>query len=97
MRPELNRCGIPCLYQLFGAVWGALRGAERQGADSNRPDVEARIAPRWQLGHAAVPPARIAFSVEHGERTAEVPAASTPVPYQAAFSAGATGTRHTDG
>jgi hypothetical protein len=71
---------------------------ERQGADSNRPDLESRIAVQWQLDHACgVAPAQIVLSSEHGDRTAVVLASSIPSLYKKTFSAGATGKSHTDG
>ncbi len=71
---------------------------ERQGSDSNRPDIEGRIVGQWQLDHApGVAPAQIILSGERGERTAIVQAASIPVAYQKTFAAGATGSSHTNG
>jgi hypothetical protein len=71
---------------------------ERQGPDSNRPDLEARLVGQWQLDHApAVPPAQIILSAEHGDRTAIVLAAAIPAAYQKTFATGATGSSHTDG
>jgi hypothetical protein len=71
---------------------------ERQGPDSNRPDLEGRLVAQWQLDHApAVPPAQIILSAEHGDRTAIVLAAAIPAAYQKTFSTGATASSHTDG
>lgn len=71
---------------------------ERQGADSNRPDLEARVVAQWQLDHApGVPPAQVILSGEYGKRTAVVQAASVPSAYRDTFSTGATGSSHTDG
>jgi hypothetical protein len=71
---------------------------ERQGADSNRPDLEGRLVGQWQLDRAAgVPPAQIIVSAEHGDRTAIVLASAVPSAYQKTFAAGATGNSHTDG
>ena len=71
---------------------------ERQGADSNRPDLEGRLVGQWQLDHAPmVPPAQIILSAEHGNRTAIVLASAIPAAYQKTFATGAKGSSHTDG
>lgn len=71
---------------------------ERQGPDSNQPDIEARIVGQWQLDHAAaVPPAQIIFSAERGKRKAIVLASAIPVAYQNSFPTGVTGSSHTNG
>ena len=71
---------------------------ERQGVDSNRPDIEGRIVAQWQLDHApGVAPAQFIVSGERGNRTAIVQAASIPGAYQKTFATGATGSSHTDG
>ncbi|MGB6721839.1 MAG: hypothetical protein WBE72_13670 [Terracidiphilus sp.] len=71
---------------------------ERQGPDSNRPDMEARLVGQWQLDHApGVAPAEIVLSAEHGDRTAIVLASAVPAAYAKTFATGATGSSHTDG
>jgi hypothetical protein len=71
---------------------------ERQGPDSNRPDLEGRVVGQWQLDHApAVPPVQLIFSAEYGKRTAIVLASAIPAAYQKTFATGATGSSHTDG
>lgn len=71
---------------------------ERQGPDSNRPDLEGRIVAQWQLDHApGVAPAQIILSAEHGDRAAIVLASAVPSAYQATFATGATASSHTDG
>ena len=81
---------------------------ERQGPDSARPTVEARIVAQFQLDHApGVAPAQIIFSGEQGERKAVVLAAAVPtLPgtdprganyFKSAFSQGATVSSNTDG
>ena len=71
---------------------------ERQGADSNRPELEGRLAAQWQLDHApGVAPAQFIVSLEHGGRTAIVAAASIPTAYQKTFAAGVKGSSNTDG
>jgi hypothetical protein len=52
---------------------------ERQGPDSNTPQVEGRIVGQWQLDHApGVAPAQLIFSFEEGHRTAIVLGAAVP-------------------
>lgn len=71
---------------------------ERQGPDSDRPTVEARIVAQFQLDHApGVAPAQIIFSGEQGERKAIVLASAIPQAYKSAFPSGATVTSNTDG
>jgi hypothetical protein len=71
---------------------------ERQGPDSNRPDLEGRLVAQWQMDRApGVASAQIIFSAEHGRRTAIVPAASIPSEYQKTFARGATGSSDTYG
>jgi hypothetical protein len=71
---------------------------ERQGADSNRPDVEGRIVGQWQLDRApGVAPAQLIVSMEHGERRAVLQAASVPTAYQKTFATGASGSSQTYG
>jgi hypothetical protein len=71
---------------------------ERQGPDSNRPDVEGRLVAQWQLDHAAgVAPAQLIVSGEQGKRTAIVLAAAVPAAYKGTFAAGATGSSHSNG
>jgi hypothetical protein len=56
---------------------GQLAQAEREGADSGRPEVEARVALQFQLDKApAVAPAQITFSGVQGRREAIVPTAA---------------------
>ena len=71
---------------------------ERQGADSNRPDLEGRLVGQWQLDHApGVAPAQIIMSGERGNRTAIVLASAIPAAYQRTFATGTTAASHTDG
>ena len=63
---------------------------ERQGADSGKPEVQARVVGQWQLDHAAgVAPAQIIVSGVRGERTVDVDAAAVPAAFKAAFPHGA--------
>jgi len=63
---------------------------ERQGSDSGRPEVQARVVTQFQIDKApGVPPAQIIFSGVQGERTALVRAADVPMAFKAAFPRGA--------
>ncbi|HEY2497660.1 MAG TPA: hypothetical protein VGK24_11360 [Candidatus Angelobacter sp.] len=63
---------------------------ERQGADSGKPEIQARVVGQWQLDHAAgVVPAQIIISGVRGERTVDVDAAAVPAAFKAAFPTGA--------
>jgi hypothetical protein len=53
---------------------------ERQGPDSNSPQVEGRIVGQWQLDHApGVAPAQLIFSFEEGNRAAIVLGSAVPL------------------
>jgi hypothetical protein len=53
---------------------------ERQGPDSNTPQVEGRLVGQWQLDHApGVAPAQLIVSFEEGNRTAIVLGSAVPV------------------
>ena len=74
---------------------------ERQGPDSNRPEIQGRIVGQWQLDHAkGVAPAQIIFSGFNGKRTATVLAsaiaASAPA-YASTFATGAVASSKQDG
>jgi hypothetical protein len=63
---------------------------ERQGPDSNAPQVEGRIVGQWQLDHApGVAPAQLIFSFEEGNRTAVVLGSAVPAAFKEAFPTGA--------
>lgn len=63
---------------------------ERQGADSGRPEVQARLVFQFQLDKApGVAPAQVIVSGVNGERDAVVLANQVPAAFQAAFPAGA--------
>lgn len=62
---------------------------ERQGADSGRPGVQARIALQWQLDHAAgVAPAQLIISGEQQQRDAIVIGSSVPAAFKSFFPRG---------
>lgn len=63
---------------------------ERQGADSGRPEIQARLVGQWQLDHAkGVAPAQIIVSGVHGSRRINVLANQVPAAFAAAFPRGA--------
>jgi hypothetical protein len=69
---------------------GQIAQAEREGADSGRPEVEGRAVLQFQLDDAkGVAPAQILFTGFQGRRTSVVPnsayTATTPASYVAAF------------
>jgi hypothetical protein len=72
-------------------VAAQLAQAEREGADSARPEMEGRVALQFQLDEApAVAPAQLIFSAVEGRRTSIVPNSapgysSLPANYLAAF------------
>jgi len=71
---------------------------ERQGPDSNRPEIQGRIVGQWQLDRApGVAPAQIVFSGFNGKRTAIVLASAVPSAYQASFPAGISASSKQDG
>jgi len=64
---------------------------ERQGPDSDSPQMEGRIVGQWQLDHApGVAPAQLIVSFEEGHRTAVVLASAVPTAFKSAFPTGAT-------
>ncbi len=90
---------LPAFGNLPSNVADQLGEGERQGVDSGRPEVQARLVAQFQLDKApGVAPAQIIFSGMQGERSAVVlasgvptPAASTGLPanfFKAAFPAG---------
>ena len=98
---------VAIVFPLFGNVpsptlvtglAGQLGFGERQGADSARPEVQARIVGQFQLDHApGVAPAQIIFSGVQGKRDAVVLAANVPPAFKAAFPNGANATSTTAG
>jgi len=95
-----NATGVVAIPQTPNAGLGVgtqLAIGERQGPDSNRPEVEGRIALQFQLDKApGVAPAQIILSGVHGKRdglaTAALvpnfPSATTPGTYKTAFPKG---------
>jgi hypothetical protein len=85
---------VPAAADLFNQ----LGYGERQGPDSDRPQIQGRLVGQWQLDHApGVAPAQLIVSFEEGRRTAialasAITAPSTPgAPnYKEAFPRGVT-------
>ncbi len=72
-------------------VTNQLGYGERQGADSNRPEIQGRIVTQWQLDKApGVVPAQFIVSGTYGRREAIVLAANVPAAFKTAFPHGAT-------
>jgi len=75
-------CGTVTIPQVANTGLGLqnqLAFGERQGADSGRPEVEARIGLQFQLDKApGVAPAQILLAGVQGERVAVVPFANIP-------------------
>lgn len=62
------------------AIDNQLGFGERQGADSQRPEIQARFVTQWQLDKApGVAPAQLIFSGVQGRRTVLVRAADVPL------------------
>jgi hypothetical protein len=73
-------------------VAGQLGEAEREGADSDRPEYEGRLVIQWQLDKApGVAPAQLIWSGFYGKRTSIVTGAAM-TPAGALLPAGCTGT-----
>ncbi len=81
---------MPAFGNLPSNVADQLGFGERQGADSDRPEIQARAVFQWQLDHSkGVAPAQIIFSGMDGKRTAIVLASAVPAAYASAFPTGA--------
>jgi hypothetical protein len=81
---------LPAFGDTPANVADQLGFGERQGADSRRPGMEARLVTQWQLDKApGVVPAQFIVSFENGRRKAIVTAAGVPTAFQSAFPNGA--------
>jgi hypothetical protein len=81
---------LPAFGDLPANVADQLGFGERQGADSQQPEIEGRFVTQWQLDKApGVVPAQLIFSFEHARRRAIVTAANVPAAFRAAFPNGA--------
>ena len=89
---------MPAFGNLPTDVGNQLGYGERQGADSARPEVQARFVTQWQFDKApGVAPAQLIFSATQSERKAIVLAANVPAPFKSAFSSGASVSSHRNG
>jgi hypothetical protein len=80
---------IPAAGNLPANVADQLGFGERQGADSERPNLQGRFVTQFQLDRApGVVPAQIIFSFMQGRREAVVTAANVPAAFRAAFPSG---------
>ena len=83
-------CGTPGSTLSTTGLDNQLGFGERQGVDSGKPEVQARLVAQFQLDDAAgVAPAQIIISGVHGSRTATLLAAEVPAAFKAAFPRGA--------
>src|SRR5712692_4277654 len=81
---------LPIFANLPTNVADQLGFGERQGPDSARPEVQARLVAQFQLDHApGVAPAQIIVSGVRGERDVVVLANQVPAAFAAAFPSGA--------
>lgn len=80
---------LPAFGNTPSDVANQLAFGERQGADSGRPEIQARLVTQFQLDHAPnVPPAQIIFSGVQAERSAVVLASGVPAAFKTAFPSG---------
>jgi hypothetical protein len=71
-------------------IGNQLGDGERQGVDSGKPEIQARIVAQFQLDHAkGVAPAQLIVSGVHGTRQVDIPANFVPAAFAAAFPGGA--------
>jgi hypothetical protein len=88
LQPEFGIL-FPAFGNLPANVANQLGYAERQGADSGQPRIEARMVTQWQLDKAAgVVPAEFVASFQAARRAAVVTAADVPADFKAAFPSG---------
>ncbi|MCA1594460.1 MAG: hypothetical protein LC754_17905 [Acidobacteria bacterium] len=81
---------IPAAGNTPANVADQLGFGERQGADSERPNLQGRFVTQFQLDRSpGVVPAQFIVSFMQGRRTAIVTAANVPAAFRAAFPSGA--------
>jgi hypothetical protein len=81
---------LPAFGDLPANVADQLGFGERQGPDSQRPEIEGRFVTQWQLDKAPnVVPAQFIVSFEQARRRAIVTAAGVPAAFRSAFPNGA--------
>ena len=80
---------LPAFGNLPANVADQLGDGERQGTDSARPEIQARLVAQFQLDHAAnVPPAQIIVSGVDSARSVVVLASAVPTAFKTAFPSG---------
>jgi hypothetical protein len=81
---------LPAFGNLPANVGDQLGFGERQGPDSNRPEIQGRFVTQFQLDRSpGVVPAQLIVSFTQGERRAVLRAADVPAAFRAAFPSGA--------
>jgi hypothetical protein len=81
---------LPAYGNTPSDIGNQLGYGERQGADSDKPEIQGRLVTQWQLDTApGVVPAQFIVSGTYGSRKAIVPAANVPVAFKTAFPHGA--------
>lgn len=89
---------LPAFGDLPANVADQLGFGERQGPDSQRPEIEGRFVTQWQLDKSAgVVPAQFIISFEQARRRAIVTRANVPAAFLAAFPNGAEVTSSSNG
>jgi hypothetical protein len=81
---------LPAFGNTPANVADQLGFGERQGADSNRPEIQGRFVTQFQLDRSpGVVPAQLIVSFTQARRRAVVRAADVPAAFRAAFTTGA--------
>ena len=89
---------LPAFGDLPTNVADQLGFGERQGTDSQQPEVQGRAVLQWQLDKAEnVAPAQFIVSFEHAKRRAIVTKAGVPAAFAAAFPSGVEVSSHSNG
>ncbi len=82
---------LPAFGNTPSDISNQLAFGERQGADSNTPEIEGRLVTQFQLDRApGVVPAQLIVSGTYGRREAIVLAANVPAAFKSAFPTGTT-------
>lgn len=77
---------LPASGDTPGDLSQQLGMGEREGPDSNRPEIEGRVVAQWQLDKTAgVAPAQVIASFVQGKRTAIFRAADVPLAFRTTF------------
>ena len=89
------KLGVATTCTVVDGTASQLGYGERQGADSSRPELEARTVLQFQLDKApGVVPAQILWSGFYSTRQATVLGSAVPAPYQADFPRGVDNSSH---